>query len=67
MNLKTFSFLALAICAVLTSFSKEIKSDSSVNPLKKYAAIWSDHKYDVYNTASTANYLSLEEKMCCGF
>lgn len=62
MNLKTLSLLALTQCVILTSFSKEIKSDSFVNPLKKYAAIWSDHKYDVYNTASAANYLSLEEK-----
>ena len=62
MNLKTLSLLALTHCVVLTSFSKEIKPDSTVNPLKKYAAIWADHKYDSYNTASTASYLSLEEK-----
>jgi uncharacterized protein YkwD len=62
MKLKTLFLLVLANCLVLTSFSKEIKLDSIINPLKKYASIWADHKYDIYNTASTANYLSLEEK-----
>lgn len=62
MNFKTLFLLLLANCAALASFSKDLKSDSFINPLKKYAAVWADHKYDSYNTASNENYLSLEEK-----
>jgi uncharacterized protein YkwD len=62
MKVKTLFLLVFANCLVSDSFSKEIKLDTFNNPLKKYSAFWTDHKYDIYNTGSTANYLSLEEK-----
>jgi uncharacterized protein YkwD len=62
MNFKTIILLILSNGIALVSFSKKNNIDSSINPLSKYAAVWSNHKYDYYNTASTSSYLSSEEK-----
>ena len=62
MNRKSSVLLILSLSTAMFVFATSSHNDSMVNPLKKYAVVWSGKQYNAYNTGATAEYLSEEEK-----